>query len=118
VIAEAMADFDAGGSDPLRDQKVESFDFAGLVDAFDAARSAAPTLNQLGAERCADPLPAGRLGQRRARWRSRLPVRQERQPDGNRRDAGNRILADPAFGNSAQALTPLVGLQIGTQRLA
>jgi Ca2+-binding RTX toxin-like protein len=44
VIAEAMADFDAGGSDPLRDQKVETFDFAGLVDAFDAARSAAPTL--------------------------------------------------------------------------
>ena len=44
VIAEAMAGFDAGGSDPLLDQKVANFDFAGLASAFDAARSATPTL--------------------------------------------------------------------------
>ncbi len=40
VIAEAMADFVAGGADPLKDQKVENFDFAGLAGAFDAARAA------------------------------------------------------------------------------
>ncbi|MBN8498743.1 hypothetical protein, partial [Accumulibacter sp.] len=28
------------------------------------------------------------------------------------------ILADPAFGSAAQALTPLAGLQSGAQRLA
>jgi Ca2+-binding RTX toxin-like protein len=40
VIAEAMAGFEPGGGDPLRDEKIESFDFQGLVAAFDAARAA------------------------------------------------------------------------------
>lgn len=44
VLAEAMADFNAGGNDPLKDQKVENFDFASLVGAFDAARTATPGL--------------------------------------------------------------------------
>ena len=37
VIAEAMADFDAGSADPLRNNVIETFDFAGLVAQFDAA---------------------------------------------------------------------------------
>ena len=44
VIAEAMADFAAGGGDPLKDQKIENFNFTGLVGAFDAARTANPGL--------------------------------------------------------------------------
>jgi hypothetical protein len=44
MIEEAAADFTAGGTDPLRDNKVEQFNFAGLVDAFDQARTADPTL--------------------------------------------------------------------------
>jgi Ca2+-binding RTX toxin-like protein len=44
VIAEAMSAFDPGSSDPLLDQKVETFDFQGLVDAFDTARAANPGL--------------------------------------------------------------------------
>jgi Ca2+-binding RTX toxin-like protein len=40
VIAEAMAGFVAGGIDPLKNQKVENFNFTGLVDSFDAARVA------------------------------------------------------------------------------
>lgn len=39
VIAEAMAGFVAGGSDPLKNQKVENFNFSDLVNAFDAARA-------------------------------------------------------------------------------
>lgn len=45
VIAEAMADFDTSGSDVLRDDKVETFDFAGVVDSFDQARAADATLD-------------------------------------------------------------------------
>jgi hypothetical protein len=37
VIAEAMAGFDASSSDPLLNQKVQTFDFAAIVSAFDAA---------------------------------------------------------------------------------
>ncbi|MGH9957968.1 MAG: putative Ig domain-containing protein, partial [Pyrinomonadaceae bacterium] len=35
MVAEAMSDFDAAGSDPLKDDKIETFDFDGLVDRFD-----------------------------------------------------------------------------------
>ena len=40
VIAEAMSDFAPGGADPLRDNKVELFDFSKIVQKFDAARAA------------------------------------------------------------------------------
>jgi len=39
VVAEAMAGFSQTSGDPLRDDKVELFDFRQLVDAFDDARS-------------------------------------------------------------------------------
>jgi len=45
VVAEAMAAFDANSSDPLLNKKVQTFDFQGLVDAFDAARTATPGLS-------------------------------------------------------------------------
>ncbi len=45
MIAEAMADFDAASSDTLRDNKVESFNFAGIVDKFDQARGANATFS-------------------------------------------------------------------------
>lgn len=41
VIAEAMAGFNLGGADALRDNKVESFNFANIVTAFDAAGATA-----------------------------------------------------------------------------
>jgi|GEM_PF-914767 len=41
VIAEAMAGFNLGGSDVLRDNNVENFNFANIVAAFDAAGSTA-----------------------------------------------------------------------------
>jgi hypothetical protein len=40
VIAEAMAGYSQSSPDPLRDDKVEAFDFGALVSAFDAARAA------------------------------------------------------------------------------
>jgi hypothetical protein len=44
VVAEAMADFAPGGADPLRDQKIEQFNFAGLVTRFDQQLAANPGL--------------------------------------------------------------------------
>ena len=40
MIAEAMSDFAPGGNDLLRDNKVERFDFSGIVQKFDQARAA------------------------------------------------------------------------------
>ena len=44
MVAEAMADFDSTSSDPLRNNKVETFNFGGLADRFDQARAADSTL--------------------------------------------------------------------------
>ncbi|MGH8651004.1 MAG: hypothetical protein ACREYE_01970 [Gammaproteobacteria bacterium] len=44
MIAEAMADFDSTSSDPMRNNKVETFDFGGLADRFDQARAADSSL--------------------------------------------------------------------------
>ncbi len=44
VIAEAMAQFDPSSVDPLLNRKVQTFDFAQLANAFDAARAADPSL--------------------------------------------------------------------------
>lgn len=40
VIAEAMADFNANGTDTMLDNKVEKFDFIGIVNQFDTALAA------------------------------------------------------------------------------
>jgi hypothetical protein len=46
VVAEAMPGFNEMGSDALRDDKIETFDFKGLVQAFDTARSHNPGLSK------------------------------------------------------------------------
>lgn len=56
VIVEGSTDYAPGSTDPLRNRRVESFDFDGLVAAFDAARARNPRLtswalsNALGAQ--------------------------------------------------------------------
>ena len=45
VVAEAMAGFNPAGGNALLDNKVESFNFQGLVNAFDSARAANPGLS-------------------------------------------------------------------------
>jgi hypothetical protein len=40
-----MAGYSQGSENPLLDDRVEIFDFAGLVKAFDAARAASPRLS-------------------------------------------------------------------------
>lgn len=45
MILDAGADYDSQSADPLKNKRVEGFDFAGLVGEFDAARAASPGLN-------------------------------------------------------------------------
>jgi len=42
VVAEAMADFDAASSNPLRNRKIQQFDFTGIVNRFDSETAADP----------------------------------------------------------------------------
>ena len=117
VIAEAMADFDAGGADPLRDHRVESFDFAGLAEAFDAARAATPGLTSWA---IADALTQFHLsGSDSAALGGDLAYQYGRSGTlaGIGLTAAQAVLGEAQFGTQAQALRPLAGLQEGAVRL-
>ena len=117
VIAEAMADFDAGGADPLRDNRVETFDFAGLAGAFDAARAANPGLTRWA---IAEALTAFHLaGSDSEALGGDLAYQYGRNGTlaGIGLGAAQEVLGDAQFGVQAQALRPLAGLQDGPLRL-
>lgn len=117
VIAESMSGFNAGGSDPLLDQKVEHFDFAGLVGAFDAARTAMPTLSswvltdalhnfqKAGSDSAAI---GGELAYQYGRHGTLSAIGLS---------AAQEIISDSRFGTQAQDLRPLSELQGGTLRM-
>lgn len=44
MIEQASADFDPDSADPLLDNRIELFDFVGMVEQFDTARSTDSTL--------------------------------------------------------------------------
>ena len=118
VIAEAMADFAAGGADPLRDQKVENFNFAGLAGAFDAARTANPGLttwaltNALASFQLAGSDSAALGGDLAYQYGKNGTL------TGIGLNAAQQVIGDTNFGNSAQTLRPLSGLQEGAVRLS
>jgi hypothetical protein len=119
VVAEAMAAFDATSSDPLLNRKVQTFDFAALVDEFDAARkgksqggagwSMAHVLGQFHLAGRDDAALSGDLAYGYG-LRGNL--------SGMAVEAAQKALRDPAFGSQAQPLQPLAGLQDGIAKLA
>jgi Ca2+-binding RTX toxin-like protein len=118
MIADAMADFAPGGNDPLRDNKVETFDFAGLAGAFDAARVANPTLSAWALTNALSQFHLA--GSDSAALGGDLAYQYGRNGmlAGIGVSAAQQALGDPGFGNQAQTLQPLSGLQVGAQRLS
>ncbi|MDQ5878689.1 MAG: hypothetical protein QG638_1422, partial [Pseudomonadota bacterium] len=118
VIAEAMADFSAGGSDPLKDQKIENFNFAGLAGAFDAARVANPGLTSWA---LTDALTQFQLaGSDSAALGGDLAYQYGKNGTvaGIGLTAAQQVIGDASFGSQAQTLRPLAGLQEGAVRLS
>ena len=118
VIAEAMADFDAGGSNPLLDQKVENFNFSGLVGAFDAARTTDTTLT---AWALSNALSNCQLdGSDGAALGGDLAYQYGKNGTlaGIGLTAAQGVLGDASFGSGAQTLQPLASLQTGSVRLS
>ena len=118
VIAEAMADFAAGGSDPLRDQKVENFNFAGLVGAFDTARAANTGLTSWALTNALVNFQLA--GSNTAAMGGDLAYQYGK--NGTLAGIGITpaidVLSNASLGTSAQTLQPLSGLQVGPQRLS
>lgn len=118
MVAEAMAGFDAGGNDPLLDDKIETFSFADLVADFDAERLANPMLTQwnlvntLGARHISgadDTAMGGDLAYQYGK-------------NGNLSNIGvsaaQQLLSDANFGMAAQTLQPAANLQAGVVKLS
>jgi len=117
IVAEAMADFDATSSDPLLSQKVQNFDFKGMVDDFDAARAASPGLTVWA---LTDALTRHHLAASdSAALGGDLAYQYGKNGTlaGIGVNAAQQLLGDAAFGTQAQTLQPLAGLQEGAVRL-
>lgn len=118
VIAESMSGFSLGGSDPLLDNKVEQFDFLGLVDRFDQARTANPTLTSWALTTALLEFHTG--GSDGAVIGGDLAYQYGRY--GNLTDIGvapaHANLGNATFGSAAQVLTPESELRVGVVRLA
>jgi Ca2+-binding RTX toxin-like protein len=118
VIAEAMAGYDPASADPLLDHKVETFDFAALVQAFDAARAADANLTRwqmmdelLDAHLAASDAEAlgGDLAYQYGLTGSLAGIGF---------DAAAAVLSSSQFATTPQALQPAASLQQGVHRLA
>lgn len=117
VIAEAMADFDAGGADPLHDNLIETFDFAGLVGAFDGARAANPGLTSWAITHALTQFHLS--GSDTAALGGDLAYQYGRNGtlSGIGLTAAQDVLGNAQFGAQVQMLRPLAGLQDGAVRL-
>ncbi len=118
VMAEAMAGFEQGGSNPLLDQKVENFNFTSLVGAFDAARAANSSLSSWALTNALTNFQLA--GSDTAAMGGDLAYQYGR----NGTLAGIGVtpalstLSDTNLGTNPQALNSLASLQTGTVRLS
>jgi Ca2+-binding RTX toxin-like protein len=118
VIAEAMSGFAAGGSDPLRDEKVESFNFGGLVDAFDAARTATPGLNSWSLMNALSHFHLSGSDSEAVGGDLAYQYGRHGTLAGIGLAAAQAVIGDSLFGAQAQALQPFAELQSGAIRLS
>jgi Ca2+-binding RTX toxin-like protein len=117
VIAEAMADFEANGSDPLRDNRVETFDFTGLADAFDATRAANPGLTSWAITNALTQFHLSGSDTEALGGDLAWQYGRNGTLAGIGVNAAQEVLGDVQFGVQAQQLRPLAGLQEGAVRL-
>jgi trimeric autotransporter adhesin len=117
VVADAMSAFNSAGSDPLFNKKLVTFNFAGLVNQFDAALVANPALNSWNLTNALTSFYLS--GSDTAALGGDLAY------DYGHRNALTNIGATPAqailagatFGTVAQTLQPAASLYSGTVRL-
>ncbi|MFZ1832670.1 MAG: calcium-binding protein [Pseudomonadales bacterium] len=118
LVLEGSTDYNTGSSNPLYNRKIASFDFNGLVGAFDAARTSNP---KLGAWALSSALSAQHLGgSNSAAIGGDLAYRYG--VGGKLADISFTpamgILAAGGFGSSVQSLQASASLQDGSPRLS
>jgi len=117
VIAEAMAGYSQSSPDPLRDDKVETFNFGALVSTFDAARAADPMISRWAMMNAL--LDAHLAGSDDAALGGDLAYQYGMTGTlaGIGTGAAQDVLGSSQFGTQAQQLRPLATLQEGAVKL-
>ncbi|MDB5905441.1 MAG: Hemolysin-type calcium binding domain protein [Betaproteobacteria bacterium] len=114
MISEAMADFNATSADPLLNRKVQTFDFAAMSGAFDAAGAVSgwALTNALLADHLSSSDTAALGGDLAYRYGMTASL-------GNVGfDPAQALLSSASFGSAAQALQTAAGLEQGLKRLS
>lgn len=116
MIEAAAWDDDRRAADPLRNPKIEEFDFGKLVAQFDQARAVNPVLDRWSLMN--GLLSAHLSGSDSAALGGDLAYRYAETGalTGMGLASAQTVLKDPQFGNQAQALQPLASLQDGPGR--
>jgi hypothetical protein len=118
IVIEGTSDHDASSSDPLRNRKIETFDFERLVSAFDTARAANPNLTSWSLTQALTAQHLG--GSDMAALGGDLAY--QYGLNGNLGDVSFTpalaILSSGDFGVNAQSLQALATLQDSTRRLS
>ncbi len=117
VIADSLGDFAPKGSNAIKDNRVERFNFQALVASFDAARTAKPNLNRW---QMMDSMLANHLvGSDTAALGGDLAYRYGH--DGSLAnvgvDAAQAMLANAQLNVNPQALQAVAALRAGSQQL-
>lgn len=118
MIEEAAADFNASGSDTLRDNKVETFNFAGMVSQFDQARASNQNLSNWALTNALAQFHLS--GSDTAAIGGDLAYQYGLH--GNLTGIGlthaQEVTSDTSFGAAAQTLRPLATIQEGLVKLS
>jgi Ca2+-binding RTX toxin-like protein len=112
VIAEAMAAFDAGSSNPLLNRKVQNFDFHGLVNAFNASGQTTWQLTNALLQNHLSGSDTAALGGDLAYYYGKNGTLA-----GVGFDKAKEVVTSSQFGVQGQTLHTLEELQTGTTRL-
>ncbi|MGH8661837.1 MAG: putative Ig domain-containing protein, partial [Burkholderiales bacterium] len=117
LIAEAMADFDPASTDPLLNRKVQTFDFQGIAQAFDAARAANPALTSWALTNALLDFHLSGSDTEALGGDLAYQYGKNGALTGIALDAARDIVGSAQFGAQAQALRPLASLQDGLVKL-
>lgn len=118
IILDASDEFDASSSDPLYNKKVQTFDFQGMVGAFDSAYAQSPGLGSWAITNALlafhlSAVDDFALGGDLAYWYGK-----KNSFAGISLAAAQQVIGAAGFGSDAQSLRPFSGLQEGFVKLA
>jgi Ca2+-binding RTX toxin-like protein len=118
IILDATDEFDAASPDLLHNRKVQTFDFLGMVSAFDSARAESPGLTSWAMTNALlqfhlSGMDDMALGGDLAYWYGR-----KNGFSGISLAAAQQAIGAAGFGSDAQSLRPFDGLQEGFAKLA